>query len=211
MRGASIGRFPGTLCPTDVFVLAFVTWGAAAGSGGLGIQANAIVVVFTMVWVTAAVTRLTEFRRGRRPAVKLGRSDPRATAIVLAGTAPWLLLGLLQHTYPTSAIWVPFEVPSLLRALGVALAIVAVAEPFFRSIRKQSPDPHSAAEYRFSIAVLIRSAAILLLSGSPVFTLFCGLWLTVALWPAPGGFRFVLRLDATETLAGDHALSSNQF
>ena len=86
--------------------------------------------MFTMAWITSAITRLTEFRRGRRPALKLRRRDPRATAIVLAGTAPWLLLGLLQHTYPTSAIWVPFEVPSLLHALGVALAIVAVAEPF---------------------------------------------------------------------------------
>lgn len=211
MRWASIGRFPGTLCPTDIFVLAFITWGVSAGSGGLGIRENATIAIFTITWVTAALTRFTDFRSGRRPALKLGRNDIRTTAIVLAGTAPWLLLGFLRSTYPTSAVWTPFEVPLLLQALGVALAIAAVAEPFFRLNRKQSPSPEAAAEYRFSIAVLIRSAAILLLSGSPVFTLFCGLWLTVALWPAPGCFRFGFRSHSGETLAGEHALSSNQF
>lgn len=205
------GRFSGTLCLTDVLVLVYISWGVSAGSGGLGIRENATFVIFTMVWMTAALTRLMEFRSGRRPALKLGRIEPRTTAIVFAGTAPWLLLGLLQSAYSTSAIWAPFEVPSLLRALGVALAIVAVAEPFFRAIRKQSPDPEAAPEYRFSIAVLIRSAAILFLSGSPVFTLFCGLWLTVALWPAPGCFRFGFRSTSAETLASQHALSSHQF
>lgn len=211
MRWASIGRFPGTLCPTDIFVLLFITWGVSAGSDGLGIRENATVAIFTITWVTAALTRLTEFRSGRRPAVKLERSDIRTTAIVLAGTAPWLLLGFLRSTYPTSAIWIPLEVPALLQALGAALAVAAIAEPFFRSNRKQSSSPDASAEYRFSFAVLIRSAAILFLSGSPVFTLFCGLWLTVALWPAPGCFRFGFRSHPAETLTGEHALSSNQF
>ena len=203
------GRFSGTLCPTDVLVLVYVSWGVSAGSGGLGIRENATFVFFTLVWVTAALTRLMEFRSGRRPPLKLGRIDPRTTAIVLAGTAPWMLLGFLQSAYPTSPIWIPFEVPSLLRALGVPLAIVAVAEPFFRSIGRQSPDSKAAAEYRFSIAVLIRSAAILFLSGSPVFTLFCGLWLTVALWPAPGCFRFGFRSTPSEALTSQPALSSH--
>jgi hypothetical protein len=202
VRCASIGRFPGTLCPTDVLVLAFITCSVAAGSDGLGIRENATLVIFTIAWVTAALTRLTEFRSGRGPAVKLECIDGRTTAILLAGAAPWLLLGLLQKVYPTSAMWIPFEVPSVLQTLGVALAIAAVAEPFFRSIRKQSPIPAAAAGHRFSTGVLIRSAAILLLSGSPVFSLFCALWLTVALWPAPGYFRFGFRSNAAETLAG---------
>ena len=73
-------------------------------------------MIFTIAWMTAALTRLTEFRSGRRPAVKLVGSDIRSTAIVLAGTAPWLLLGFLRNAYPTSAIWTPFEVPPLLQA-----------------------------------------------------------------------------------------------
>jgi hypothetical protein len=146
-------------------------------------------VIFTIAWVTAATVRLTEFRHGRQPALKIDRIDGRTTAILLAGAAPWLLFGFLQEAYPTSAMWTRFEVPSLLQALGVVFAVGAIGEPFFRSIRKQSSIPAAAAEHRFSIGVLIRSAAILLLSGSPVFALFCGLWLTVALWPAPGCFR----------------------
>ena len=198
MRWARIGRFPGTLLPSDVFVLGLLTWGVTAGSDGLGIRENTTVVIFAIAWITAALTRLTEFRNGRRPAVKLVGSDLRSTAILLAGTTPWLL-GFLRNAYPMSAIWTPIEIPLLLQAVGAALAIAAVAEPFFRSIRKQSPSPETAAEYRFSIALLIRSAAILLLSGSPVFALFCGLWLTVALWPSPGCFRF--GFSRSETLA----------
>ena len=201
MRWARIGRFPGTLLPADAFVLGFLTWGVTAGSDGLGIRENTTVVIFTIAWITAALTRLTEFRDGRRPAVTLVGSDIRSTAILLAGTAPWLLLGFLRSAYPTSAIWTPIEVPLLLQAVGAALGIAAVAEPFFRSIRKQSPSRETAAEYRFSIALLIRSGAILLLSGSPVFTLFCGLWLTVALWPSLGCFRFGFRSPSAETLA----------
>jgi hypothetical protein len=202
------GRFSGTLCLTDVLALVYITWGVSAGSDGLGIRENVAFVFFTTVWTTAAITRLMEFRSGRRPALKLGRIHPRTTAIVLAGTVPWMVLGCLQSIYATSAIWVPFEVPPLLRALGVPLAIVAVAEPFVRSILKRSPGSEAAAEYRLSIAVLVRSAAILLLSGSPVFTLFCGLWLTVALWPARGCFRFRFRSISAETLASQHAFST---
>lgn len=199
MRWARIGRVPGTLCATDAFVLAFITWGVTAGSDGLGIQERSTVVVFTIAWMTAALTRLTEFRSGRRPALKLMRSDIRTTAILLAGTAPWLLLGFLRSAYPTSAIWIPFEVPLPLQALGAAFAIAAVVEPF-RSTRTPSPCPDEA-ECRFSIALLIRSAAILLLSGSPVFTAFCALWLTIAVWRAPGRFRFGFRTTAAATLA----------
>ena len=195
MACAGIGRFRGTVCLTDVFVLAFISWGVAAASAGLSIRTSVTVVIVTMAWMTAAITRLSEFRRGTRPAVRLARGDTRTAAILLAGTAPWLLSGFLRTAYPASPIWVPFDVPPLLRALGVALAIAAVAEPFLRTLRAPAADSRATADHRFSTAVFIRSAAILLVSGSPVFTFFCGLWLIVALWPSPGHFPYALRLE----------------
>jgi hypothetical protein len=195
MACASIGRFRSTICLTDVFVLAFISWGVAGASAGLSIRTNVTVVIFTMAWITAAITRLSEFRRGIRPAVKLVRGDTRTTAILLAGTAPWLLSGFVRTAYPASPIWVPFDVPPVLQALGVALAIVAVAEPFFRSLSTPAPELRSTGDHRFSTAVFIRSAAILLVSGSPVFTIFCGLWLIVALWPSPAYLPYALRLE----------------
>ncbi len=195
MAFARIGRFRGTVCLTDVFVLAFISWGVAAASAGLGARTNVTVVIFTMAWITAAITRLSEFRRGTRPAVRLARGDARTAAILLAGTAPWLLSGFLRTAYPASPLWVPFDVPPLLQALGVALSIIAVAEPFLRSLRTSAPQLRAAADHRFSTAVFVRSAAILLVSGSPVFTIFCGLWLIVALWPSPGYFPYALRLE----------------
>ena len=169
---------------TDLCVLVFVTGGVAAGSGSLGIHDSAAVACFTLAWTTTAMTRLREFRQGRRPALKLDSIDRGSAAMLLAGTVPWFLLGFLQSVYPTLAFWTPFAVTPQMRALGMLLAIGVVAEPFFQSTSKEPLAP--AAESQFSFSILIRSAAILLLSGSTVFTLFCGLWLTLALWRAHG-------------------------
>ena len=165
-------------------------------------------VIFTIAWITSAMTRLAEFRRGERPAIRIGHMDARACVTLLAGTAPWLLLGFLQSAYPTSPIWVPFKVPALLHALGIGLGLAAVLEPFSRALRKPSPAPDGAAGNQVSIAVLIRSGAILLLSGSVVFSLFCGLWLTVALWPAFKRFRLGISLSTPAMVVGQQPLHS---
>ena len=156
----------------------------ALGSGGLGLQDDATVVIFTIAWVTSALTRLKAFRQGQRPALKLSDLDARTAAALIAGTVPWFFLGFLQSAYATSFVWVPFHVPPQLHALGILFAVAAVAEPFFQSLRKVPPAAEPAPAHGLSIGVVIRSAAILLLSGSFVFSVFCVLWLMVACWPA---------------------------
>jgi hypothetical protein len=152
------------------------------------------VVFFVTAWMSAAVSRVAEFRRGVRPALQVRGIDRRRTALLFVGTAPWLAMGYLRATYPTAAIWIPVGVAPGLRAVGLALAIAAVAEPFIRHRVRQ---PHSApapAEDWFSISVLIRIGAIVLLSGSPVFAVLSGLWLAMALWSASEPFRFSLQI-----------------
>lgn len=183
------GRRGRTILPTDIFLFASLTLGVAMGPSAA--TNNRISgVVFTIVWITAAMTRLTEFRRGERPALQLNCLKPRTAAILVVGSGPWLLLGLLQSAYPSSIVWKPIEVPPLLGALGIALTIAVIVEPFLHRLRmpalaeQAGGFPGSTAhEYRFSSSMIIRSGAILLLSGSPKFALMCALWLGVTLWP----------------------------
>jgi hypothetical protein len=191
MESAGIERRRGgTVLLTDVFVFAFLALAVSAGSK-VGIGNGISVVIFTIVWMSAAITRLTELRRGERPALQLRSLDIRTTAILVVGSGPWVLLGFLQRAYPSSVIWKPIELPPSLGALGIALAVAVIAEPFLFPVRRcgtGAPEHRYAGSaedaYRISTGVIIRSGAILLLSGSLVFALLCALWLGVALWPA---------------------------
>ena len=173
-------RRESTVLLTDAFVLAFLALGASAGSRV--VTGNEVAVVaLTIAWMTAGVTRLGQFRRGERPAVQLRNLDVRTSAILVAGTVPWIVLGALQRAYPSWFIWKPVEVAPALQALGIALSMAVIAEPFLKPARKpQLTFPRD--DYRFSEAVMIRSGAILLLSGSPVFAVLCALWLGITIW-----------------------------
>ena len=189
MEGAGLqGRRGGTVVPTDVFVFAFLAVGvSAASSATVGHQAA--VVIFTVAWMSTAITRTAEFRRGERPALQLSSLDPRKTAILLLGSVPWVMLGFLQTAYPASIFWKPIDVPPALRALGIALAIAVIVVPLLNRLRWRGVSVSQyfalgapGEEYRFPAGVMIRSGAIMLLSGSPVFALLCALWLGAALW-----------------------------
>ena len=181
-------RRSGTIIPTDVFVFAFLAVGVSAASSAT-VGHEAAVVVFTVAWMSTAITRTAQFRRGERPALQLGSQDLRKTAILLLGSVPWVVLGFLQSAYPVSFFWKPIDVPPSLRALGIALALTVIVAPLLSRLRWRgvSAAQHLALgtpgeEYRFPAGVMIRSAAIMLLSGSPVFGLLCALWLLAALW-----------------------------
>jgi hypothetical protein len=175
-----------TIDPTDVLVFALLAWAFAAGSNAKAGDEISMVIL-TIAWLSAAVTRMAEFRRGDRPAVQLKSLNLRTGAMLVAGTGPWLLLGFLQNAYPTSAMWQPIDIDPSLKALGISLAIAVIAEPFINA-RGSASDAqpsrsggHIGIDYRFSGSMVIRSGAILLLSGSPVFALLSAVWLGVAL------------------------------
>ena len=190
MAWAGIQRRRGrTILPTDIFVFIFLALGVAAASSA-ATDNRLSVVVFTIVWMSAAITRLSEFRRGQRPAIQLSSLNFRTTAILVVGSGPWVMLGFLQHAYPTSVIWKPIDVPLSLHAIGIGLAIAVIFEPFIHFIRRPAVAAQeyrfagsTSDEYPFSWSMIIRSGAILLLSGSPIFGLLCASWLCVTLWP----------------------------
>lgn len=189
MDGAGLQRQRGgTVIPTDVFVFAFLAVGVSAASSAT-IGHEFAVVVFTVAWMSTAITRTAQFRRGERPALQLGAQDLRKTAILLLGSVPWVMLGFLQSAYPASIFWKPIDVPPSLRALGIALAIAVIVGPLLNRLRWRGVSVAQyfalgvpGEEYRFPAGVMIRSGAIMLLSGSPVFALLCALWLGAALW-----------------------------
>ena len=190
MASAGIEQRRGrTILPTDVCVFIFLAL-AIAGESSASTDNQIAVVVFTLLWMSAAITRLTEFRRGERPAVQLTCLDRRALVMLLLGSAPWIMLKSLKSVFASAAIFGPIDVPSSLQALGVALALAVIAEPFLRAFRKPASDARAdrvaasaEPDYPFSKSVMIRSGAILLLSGSPSFAVSCALWLGVTCWP----------------------------
>ena len=158
------------------------------------------VAVFTLVWMTSAITRVAELRRGERPAVQISGLDRRQGVTLAVGCGAWWLLGFMQSANASSIVWKPIDVPPVMWAIGVILAIAVIAEPFFYRLRgsaaAQEPGiGHSAGR------VLVRSGAILLLSGSPMFAMVCALWLGVTLWPTTASVQqWRLRLAQHQSL-----------
>jgi hypothetical protein len=188
MDGAGLQRQrSGTVIPTDVFVFAFLAVGVS-GASNATIGHEAAVVVFTVAWMSTAITRTAQFRRGERPALQLSCQDFRRTAILLLGSMPWVMLGFLQSACPLRFSGSRLRFPVAARAWDRPGLAVIVA-PLLNRLRWRgiSAAQYFALgapgdEYRFPAGVMIRSGAIMLLSGSPVFGLLCALWLGAALW-----------------------------
>src|SRR5688572_29525853 len=105
---AAVARVRGAFCPTDMIVVALITSCMTKVAGDLlGIHSQVPVVIFVVTWLCGAVSCLSDFRHGRRPALKVGAENRRAVALkIAAGTAPCLALGWLHYASPDSAIWI---------------------------------------------------------------------------------------------------------
>lgn len=176
-----------TVFPTDIFVLIFLALGVA-GASGASMSDTVSVAVFTLVWMTSAITRVADLRRGDRPAIQVSGLNGRQAVTLAVGCGSWWVLGFMQSAHASSIVWKPIDVPPLLRTLGVVLAVAVIAEPFLRRMRRSAVSQarctgHSAG------CVILRSGAILLLSGSPMFAMLCALWLGVTLWPPAGSVQ----------------------
>src|SRR5262245_58584330 len=121
MECPSHGRRSRSILPTDILMFAFLALAVSAGSRV--VTGNEIAIVaLTIAWMSAAITRLGELRRGERPAIRLQQLDSRTMAVLIAGTGPWVALGVLQRV-SQAFVWPPVEMGPSLRALGVVLAI----------------------------------------------------------------------------------------
>ena len=196
------------MLPTDMFVLVFLALGVAGASAATTSSATAV-AVFTLVWMTSAITRVSELRRGGRPAIRLNELDRRQAVAFAIGSGTWIVLGILQTTYASWIVWKPIEVPFPLKALGVVLAAGVIAEPFLLRLRRSPKTMHGCLtggstppEYRSSASLMIRSGAILLLSGSPVFALMCALWLSITLWPSAAAAAQGWRIPSSPSFNG---------
>ena len=176
MRWRRAPRFPGALYPTDILVLVFLAAGISAGCAGLGIRDRTVAVIFTMAWVSSAVTRLSALRQGRRPSIRIDRLDVQRAATLMLGAAPWVLLRFLQTSYPVSAFWTPIAMGVPMQVFGTALAICVVAAPLLG---------RAAISRSASGDLVLRSAAVVLITGSPVFAALSGLWIVATFWPTP--------------------------
>lgn len=181
---------------TEACVFALIT-GAVATESSLGIRDNVTLVIFALTWLSGAIHRVMACRSGRLPALKLGRGHTEAAMVVVFGAAPWMLIGPLHTTYPSLAFWTPLPVPPMLYAIGLALAAGSIAEPFlWRASWNAHADVFSWQMYRRG---LLRSLAILLISGSPVIALLCVLWLAVTLWHSHASYLPPLSLTNCTT------------
>jgi hypothetical protein len=180
-RATTTERF---LLPTDVIALALITsYMTMVSVKLLGLQEHLPIVIFVVTWLSGAVSRVSQFRQGRRPALKAGSDGGRAMALTLAaGTAPWLGLGWLQFAYPDSPIWRPVQISGPMYAIGLLLAVATVALPFIRRARLATVCAAPAASQGIT-ATLVPMAAIFLLSGSLVIALSSTIWLVALATP----------------------------
>ena len=172
-------RIRRTFCCTDAFVFVFIT-GSVASGAAFGIRDPLTLVMFAMVWSSAAIERVIAWRKGVRPALKLERDNPYAALVLIAGAGPWIAMQPTQAAFPGLAIWTPVHVSAGLYAVGLVLAVAAVAEPLILRSRHavETPTGFSWQLYREG---LLRSAAILFLTGSLVIAALCVLWLALTL------------------------------
>jgi hypothetical protein len=187
----------GRLLPSDAIVLGVITGGVTITSYQLlGLRDTALVVIVVMTWLSGAVLRLTEFRRGVRAPLKIGNDNVPGMLLVTTATGLWIVTNSLRSAYPTSGVWTPLQIPAALYALGILLTIRTLAEPVIRQaegeehswIHRQTGwllhrHPWLARQLSGS---LIPAAAICLISGSPLLVLFSGLWLIVSSRPTMG-------------------------
>lgn len=162
--------------------LVFLTVGVAGGAGNLGIHDRATAVVFTLAWMSAAIIRLSDFRRGRRPAVRIDQLNPRHGAVLLLGVAPWPLLRLVGHVYPAATFWAPIELGLPVEMIGAAVGIYVIVAPLLT--RYACCGTAFAVDFQLP-GIILRSAALLFITGSPVFAVLSVLWIAAAVWIAP--------------------------
>ncbi len=166
------------LLATDVIALALITTCMTTISFDvLGLREHVPVVLFLVTWLCGAARRISGFRQGRRPALKL-----RGLTLA-AGTAPWLGLGWLHFAYSTSSIWIPLEMPPLLFGLGILLAIATLADPFIGRARERAGHAAAPVPLQWTTEALVPMMAIFLLSGSLVIGLFSAVWLVISAAP----------------------------
>jgi hypothetical protein len=180
-RAAGGERF---LLPTDVIALALITsYMTMVSVKLLALHEHLPIVIFVVTWLSGAVSRVSQFRQGRRPALKAGVDNGRAMALTLAaGTAPWFGLGWFEFAYPDSPIWKPVHISAPMYAVGLLLAVATVALPFIRRARSGHVSDAPAASQGIA-ATLVPMAAIFLLSGSLVIALSSIIWLAALVTP----------------------------
>lgn len=164
----------GFVRPSDLVALALVAEAASALAHHLlGLQYNAMLVMFVVTWVASAAKRLSDFRRGQSSADgQSGGVLPR----VVVGSGLWAVLIFLLHKYPTSFIWTPRELPLAIHGLGVLLACLTV----LRRPRQTANDgalPETHLPPRLAVDAQILALAMLLMSGSLVVGLMVSVWL----------------------------------
>lgn len=175
------GRGTGSLYSTDTIVLVLVSACLTEIAWEVfGIRDRLPIVILVVTWLCGAIHRLSEVRQGRRPALKVGLENGRATALTMAaGIAPWLALGFLHSAYPDSPIWTPLQVPVPLYGLGMVLAAATIAGPFIRRGHERPVDSATTAP-QLTPETLLPMAAIFLVSGSIVMGLLSVVWLAAS-------------------------------
>ena len=170
---------------TDAIALAvalalFVSKGLAISERLIGVQNRSILVIFAVVWLTSAASRLLEFWRGKTFALAAHAKGARTVTALIAGTGSWYVLFFSRKLYPESLIWTPASLPLWVNVIGIALALAAVIRPPVRTTAGQTDTPNALIP-QLTVRTEILMIAMLLITGSLVIVLMVGLWLVLLL------------------------------
>jgi hypothetical protein len=157
--------------------IARATFGLSAGVGAVG---------FVSVWLSQAVRRVIDWRRGRAAATVLRLSDPAHVLLLAFGLLPWTLLPALRTLHPDWSVWGALTVPVSLKVIGAVAGVVGgvvaipgrcADTPLSHGIVGAFASPGSAPAQLFVLSMLLASgSALVALLSLYWLSAYAGVW-----------------------------------
>lgn len=162
-----------------VAILVLAVTAAEIARSTFGLPVGPVAAGFVCVWLSQAVRRVIDWRRGRVQTRVLDARQPSHLALFVLGLTPWVGLPILHGLHPGWPVWGALAFPTWLRAcgilLGVAAALAATAVP-----RRGLGDPlgrDGAFASPTSADAQIFVLTMLLASGSPLVAMLSVYWM----------------------------------
>ncbi len=141
----------------------------------VGLRVGWTTIVLAVVWLAMAVDRVIASRRHSRSATI---QTPAQAGIAAMGVAPWLLVPVLAHSYPQSALWRPLPLAPWTITAGIVLGIaVTLVRPLVKSRRRAEMARAPLALPDATVDAQLVAVSMLLTSASPFIAVLVGLWL----------------------------------
>jgi hypothetical protein len=173
------GRLPRRM-QDAVAILVLAVTAAEIARSTFSLPVGPIAAGFVCVWLSQAVRRVIDWRRGRVKARLLDARQWPHMLLFTLGLAPWVVLPILHTLRPGWPVWEALSFPAWLRGIGVLLGVAAALAATAVPRRASSGDTlgrHGTFVSPVSADAQLFVLSMLLASGSPLVALLSAYWL----------------------------------